>query len=54
MEKWQGLTPELRAQYAVIHVLKRTGEKEIVLLKHTETNRRVLLRNYPGEILTVY
>lgn len=32
MEQWQGLAPEVKEAYSVIHVIKRTAEKELVLL----------------------
>lgn len=32
MEQWQGLTPEVKKNYAVVHIVKRTAEKELVLL----------------------
>lgn len=54
MERWQGLPSEVKAQYAVIRTVKRTAEKEIVLLQHRESSVRVLLRNYPGEPSAAY
>ena len=54
MENWQGLTAELKQHYAVVRSIKRTAEKELVLLQDRETEQRVMLRNYPGEIMPVY
>ncbi len=54
MKPWQGLPPEVKEQYAVVHLVKRTSEKELVLLQNRADNSRVLLRNYPGDLSTVY
>lgn len=54
MEQWQGLAPEVKEAYSVIHVIKRTAEKELVLLQSKTDETRILLRNYPGEISAVY
>lgn len=32
MESWQGLSPEIKEKYTVVHIIKRTESKEIVLL----------------------
>lgn len=54
MEVWQGLAPEVKEKYAVVRVVKRTSEKELVLLQNREDGTHVLLRNYPGELPSVY
>ena len=54
MEQWQGLTPEVKKNYAVVHIVKRTAEKELVLLQNRADGTKVLLRNYPGELSVVY
>lgn len=54
MEQWQGMAPEVKEYYAVIHVVKRTAEKELVLLQSRKDGTQVLLRNYPGELSSVY
>lgn len=54
MLSWQGLPQELRAEYAVVRVLKRTDQKEHVLLEHTKNGSRRLLCNYCGEPLSIY
>lgn len=54
MELWQGLPPEVRRDYAVVHTVKCTAEKELVLLQRRADGLRVLLRNYPGQAPAVY
>ena len=54
MELWQGLPPEIRRDYAVVHTVKCTAEKELVLLQRRADGLRVLLRNYPREAPAVY
>ncbi len=48
MEPWKGLPPGIKEEYAVVRVLKRTLEKELVLLQKKNTGVQVLLRNYPA------
>ena len=54
MESWQGLSPEIKEKYTVVHIIKRTESKEIVLLQERNSDTRVLLRNYPGQLSAVY
>ena len=54
MEQWQGLPQEIKRDYAVVRVIKRTAEKELVLLQNRADDTRVLLRNYPGQLSAVY
>ena len=54
MESWQGLPPEISTQYAVVRLIKRTEDKEIILLQNKADNSRVVLRNYPHNLAQVY
>ena len=54
MESWRGLPPDISEQYAVIRLIKRTEDKEIILLQNRTDSSRVILRNYPGELSQVY
>ena len=54
MVSWQGLPQEIREQYAVIRLIKRTEEKEIVLLQDKSNGTRVIVRNYPTEPSQIY
>ncbi|MBD5093071.1 MAG: protein kinase [Subdoligranulum sp.] len=54
MECWQGIPEELREHCAVVRLLKRTPEKELVVLEDQTDGKRFLLRNYPGRPSDVY
>ncbi|MEG1270570.1 MAG: protein kinase [Ruthenibacterium sp.] len=54
MLSWQGLPAELRTEYAVVRILKRTEQKEHLLLEHLQDGTRRLLCSYCGEPLSVY
>ena len=54
MDKWKGLTENLKAKYAVVRVVKSNSEKELLLLQNRVDGNRVMLRNYPGKLTSVY